>query len=35
MAKLEIHGLLVLDKPAGITSRAAVNLVQNWFGRKT
>src|SRR5262249_7170119 len=35
MAKPEVHGLLVLDKPGGMTSRAAVNVVQNWFGRKT
>jgi tRNA pseudouridine55 synthase len=26
-----LHGLLVLDKPAGITSRDAVNRVQGWF----
>src|SRR6516165_4639818 len=35
MAKPEVHGLLVLDKPGGITSRATVNVVQKWFGRKT
>lgn len=29
------HGLLVIDKPAGMTSRAAVNRVQRWFPRKT
>jgi tRNA pseudouridine55 synthase len=29
------HGLLVLDKPSGITSRDAVNAVQQWFPRKT
>jgi tRNA pseudouridine55 synthase len=28
-------GLLVLDKPAGITSRAAVDRVQRWFPRGT
>jgi tRNA pseudouridine55 synthase len=30
-----MHGLLVLDKPAGITSRDAVNRAQNWFPRGT
>jgi tRNA pseudouridine55 synthase len=25
------HGLLVIDKPAGITSRAVVNRAMNWF----
>ena len=30
-----IHGLLVLDKPGGLTSRDAVNAVQHWFPRKT
>jgi tRNA pseudouridine55 synthase len=29
------HGLLVLDKPGGITSRAAVNRAQGWFPRAT
>jgi tRNA pseudouridine55 synthase len=29
------HGLLVLDKPTGITSRDAVNRAQNWFPRGT
>jgi tRNA pseudouridine55 synthase len=29
------EGLLVLDKPAGLTSRAAVNRVQRWFPRHT
>jgi len=29
------HGLLVLDKPAGITSRAAVNAALRWFPRRT
>src|SRR5438128_10593538 len=28
-------GLLVVDKPQGITSRAAVNRVQTWFPRGT
>ncbi len=30
-----MNGLLVLDKPAGITSRDALNRVQKWFPRKT
>jgi tRNA pseudouridine55 synthase len=30
-----LHGLLVLDKPAGITSRDAVNRVQRWLPRGT
>src|SRR5207247_2127282 len=29
------HGLLVLDKPAGMTSRAAVDRAQRWFLRGT
>jgi tRNA pseudouridine55 synthase len=29
------HGLLVLDKPPGITSRAAVTRAQGWFPRGT
>lgn len=29
----QIDGLLVLDKPAGITSRAAVDRALRWFGR--
>ncbi len=29
------HGHLVLDKPTGITSRAALNMVQRWFPRGT
>jgi tRNA pseudouridine55 synthase len=29
------HGLLVLDKPGGITSRDAVNRAQRWFPRGT
>src|SRR6516165_6771572 len=29
------HGLLVIDKPAGITSRAAVDRAQRWFPRGT
>lgn len=31
----ETSGLLVLDKPAGITSRDAVDRALRWFGRKT
>jgi tRNA pseudouridine55 synthase len=30
-----MDGLLVIDKPAGITSRAALNRVQRWFPRGT
>jgi tRNA pseudouridine55 synthase len=30
-----MNGLLVIDKPAGMTSRDAVNRVQRWFPRKT
>ncbi|MCE9531129.1 MAG: tRNA pseudouridine(55) synthase TruB [Planctomycetes bacterium] len=33
--KLELHGILVLDKPAGMTSRDAVNRAIGWFPRKT
>jgi tRNA pseudouridine55 synthase len=29
------NGLLVVDKPGGITSRKVVDLAQRWFGRKT
>src|SRR5262245_42603089 len=29
------HGLLVLDKPGGITSRDAVDRAQRWFPRGT
>src|SRR5712691_4602692 len=29
------HGLLVIDKPPGITSRDAVNRVQGWFPPRT
>src|SRR5437867_11083135 len=29
------HGLLVLDKPSGITSRDAVDRAQRWFPRGT
>src|SRR5436190_19391509 len=30
-----MNGLLVIDKPSGMTSRDAVNRVQKWFPRKT
>lgn len=30
-----MNGLLVIDKPGGMTSRAVVNRVQKWFPRKT
>jgi tRNA pseudouridine55 synthase len=30
-----MNGLLVIDKPSGMTSRAVVNHVQRWFPRKT
>jgi tRNA pseudouridine55 synthase len=30
-----LHGLLVLDKPGGMTSRRAVDRVQRWFPRRT
>jgi tRNA pseudouridine55 synthase len=30
-----MNGLLVIDKPGGMTSRAVVNAVQKWFPRKT
>src|SRR5258705_7852834 len=30
-----MNGLLVIDKPPGMTSRDAVNRVQRWFPRKT
>src|SRR5262245_5368999 len=30
-----VHGLLVVDKPGGMTSRDAVNIVQRGFPRKT
>src|SRR5437016_1730818 len=29
------HGLLVIDKPSGMTSRAVVDLAQQWFPRGT
>src|SRR5712692_10310163 len=31
LARSSVHGLLVLDKPGGMTSRDAVNRVQAWF----
>ena len=31
----DLNGLLVIDKPGGMTSRDAVNIVQRWFPRKT
>src|ERR1700685_473640 len=30
-----MNGLLVIDKPAGMTSRDVVNRVQQWFPRET
>ncbi|HZU36421.1 MAG TPA: tRNA pseudouridine(55) synthase TruB [Gemmataceae bacterium] len=35
MARVGVDGLLVLDKPRGFTSRAAVNRAQRWFPRGT
>src|SRR5262245_15648457 len=35
MAAAHEHGLLVIDKPGGITSRAAVDRAQRWFPRGT
>src|SRR5579862_6204396 len=29
------HGLLVVDKPSGMTSRAVVDRAQGWFSRRT
>ena len=31
---MSMNGLLVIDKPGGMTSRDAVNRVQRWFPRK-
>src|SRR3954464_12526938 len=31
----DFHGLLVLDKPVGLTSRDAVDRALRWFPRKT
>src|ERR1700736_268313 len=33
--KQSVHGLMVIDKPGGMTSRDAVNRVQGWFPRGT
>src|SRR5436305_11761042 len=30
-----MNGLLVIDKPGGMTSRDVVNCVQRWFPRRT
>ena len=30
-----MNGLLVIDKPGGMTSRDVVNRVQRWFPRRT
>src|SRR5258707_10630127 len=30
-----LHGLLVLDKPGGMTSRAALDRALGWFPRRT
>ena len=30
-----MNGILVIDKPGGLTSRDVVNRVQDWFPRKT
>jgi tRNA pseudouridine55 synthase len=35
MTILSVDGLVVLDKPAGLTSRAAVDRVLRWFGPRT
>jgi tRNA pseudouridine55 synthase len=35
MTETKPDGLLVLDKPTGLTSRAAVDHVQRWFPRRT
>jgi len=32
---ISLHGLLVLDKPTGITSRDALDRAESWFPRKT
>src|SRR5438067_9262659 len=31
MEAMQFHGLLVLDKPGGLTSRDAVDRAQRWF----
>lgn len=35
MIASDIEGLLVLDKPSGMTSRAVVDRVQRWFAKRT
>src|SRR5713226_9247966 len=35
MSESAINGLLVLDKPSGMTSRDVVNRAQGWFPRGT
>src|SRR5437660_10375121 len=35
MAKNTVNGLLVLDKPGGVTSRDVVNRALGWFPRGT
>ena len=35
MGKASFHGLLVLDKPGGMTSRDAVNRAMGWFPKRT
>ena len=35
MATHAFHGLLVIDKPGGMTSRAVVDGVKRWFPRGT
>ena len=35
MRPTPLHGLLVLDKPGGLTSRAALDRAQRWFPRGT
>src|SRR5438874_1787183 len=32
---MEVDGLLVIDKPGGMTSRDVVNRAQGWFPRRT
>jgi tRNA pseudouridine55 synthase len=35
MNELPLHGLLVIDKPTGLTSRQAVNQASHWLPRRT
>src|SRR3989442_4808986 len=35
MNQTPVHGLLVVDKPGGLTSRAVVDRAQGWFPRGT